>query len=103
MARYTRRRGTRKYRRGVPRGYRHHWNYTNARWHENKVAPGLWNVTFTSVKRRRGRKARYHKGAPPRGTRILWKINGYQQARKLSDNSYATKFVGRKKLVYIKR
>lgn len=98
-----RKRFRRKYKRGVPKGYRHHWDYKDARWHENKVKPGVWKITFMATKGRRGKKAKFHPGAPPIGTRIRWKVTGIQRAIKISRNKYKTKMIGTKRLLKIKR
>ena len=90
-----------KKKRGVPKGYKHDWDY-DGRWRETKVSPGNWNVGYTATKSRRV-KAKYHKGAPPLGTLILWKINGYQMARKVGRNVYRTHLRARKKLIRIQR
>lgn len=110
MKRYGRKnRGYRRARRrnrrksGVPKGYRHHWDYNNARWHENKTGPGTWSLTFTATKSRRGRHAKFHPNAPPVGTKVTWYISGKQTAIKVSPNKYVTKMIGKKRLVSIKR
>lgn len=95
-------RGKKKKRRGVKKGYKHHWFYKYANWHETKVGKGLWRVTFLATKGRH-RKAKYHKNAPPRGSKVVWWVQGVQKAVKIDKNRYKTKFTGIKRLIDFKR
>ena len=81
---------------GVPTGYRHNWKY-RGHWKERKGRRG-WNINFTARKSRKGSK----RGGLPVGSRIVWKIEGYQTARKVSWRTYATRLRARKKLVKVR-
>lgn len=92
---YNRRFRNRKWKRGVKVGYRiPGWTY-RGRWSERKVAPGRWKISFKATKRR---KAKGY-GGHPKGRRIRWKINAYQDVIKTGKGKYQTHMYGDKKLV----
>lgn len=99
MAKYKKRKYKKRYEfgkkkgRGVPIGYKHHWKYPNGKWNETKVGKGgKWKFRFKSSKIRKGSK----KGGPPKGYKILWKINGLQRATKVGPRKYETDMIGQK-------
>jgi hypothetical protein len=92
--------GRRRRKTGVPKGYKHDWNY-DGRWQEKKVRPGVWVGRFKAVKKRRV-SAKQHPNSPGKGSVVQWKINGYQTATKISKNKYLTDFVFVKKLKKMK-
>ncbi len=73
---------------GMAVGGRHLWRYTDAVWREEKVAPGRWDFTLTSVKRR-DTPAPPGSGAPPL-TEYHWYLLAHQWARKIDTDSYRT-------------
>ena len=85
-----------KQKKGVRKGYNHHWKYTG-RWDETKTGPGMWSISFKATKRKKSGL-----GGPKPGTRIVWKIDGYQTAIKTKKGEYQTHLKGTKKLVKIK-
>lgn len=91
-----------KYKRGVPKGYKHKWKYSTGPWNERKVGPGKWVFSWTATKGRRVR-AKYHPGAPPRGSKVTWRINAIQTAYKTDANHYITRMKGTKRLVKMYR
>ena len=79
---------------GMRVGGSHHWYYPNGRWYERKVAPELWEFSFTSTKER-VRHAPPGSGAKP-GTEYHWFIVADQRVQKLDEDRYATIMVGKK-------
>jgi hypothetical protein len=82
-----------KYGKGVPKGYTHNWAY-KGHWKETKRAPGKWTGTFTATK-----KTKSGGGGPKPGFKILWKLNGTQQATKTSRGTYQTRFKFKKRKI----
>ncbi len=79
---------------GMAVGGRHTWNYTDAVWREQKVAPDCWDFTLTSVKRR-AVSAPPGSGAPPL-TEYHWYLLAHQWVRKIDADSYRTFMSGAK-------
>lgn len=79
---------------GVPKGYKAWWGYRGT-WKETKVAPKTWKFSFHAGKKRKSKSY----GSHPKGRRIRWKINGYQDVIKTGKGKYQTHFYGTKKLI----
>ena len=86
-----------RYSQGVPQGYSHNWKY-EGQWKETKFAPKKWKFRFRASKSRGGSAI----GGLPIGSRVLWKINALQGARKVSGRKYMTDMIGIKKLIAVK-
>lgn len=81
--------------RGVKVGYKiPGWKYTG-RWKENKIAPGLWSISFRATKRRKAKSYGMH----PKGRRIRWKIEAFQDVIKTGKGKYQTHMYGKKRLI----
>lgn len=76
----------------MKKGSHHHWAY-KGHWHEKKIAPGKWNISFKATKCQKPRRG------VPKGSRYKWRINAVQSAVKTKMGQYQTKMVGTKKLV----
>ncbi len=86
---------------GLSVGGRHHWNYHNAVWEEQKVAPDRWHIKFSAIKSR-------HTPAPigsgvPLKTSYLWHISADQVVTKVSKDEYLTLMQGIKTKIAHKR
>lgn len=89
----------RKYKKGVPTGYKiPGWKYTG-RWSETKTSPGRWKISFRATKKRKATSY----GSHPKGRRIRWKINALQDVIKTGKGKYQTHMYGTKKLIKAKR
>lgn len=83
-------------RRGVPVGYVHKWRYTAGNWSEKKYGRGKWFFIYKNAKYNRKLKSRL--GGLPVGSRVVWRINALQTARKVSPSRYNLTMFGKKKL-----
>lgn len=79
--------------RGVKKGFRHVWGYKGV-WDETKTRPGKWTFRFKATKKKKSRGKEGNIGFG-----ILWKIDGYQKARKTRSGQYQTTMWGTKKPV----
>ncbi|MFO1535573.1 MAG: hypothetical protein ABR586_07915, partial [Thermoplasmatota archaeon] len=70
---------------GMKVGGVHKWDYPDGVWEERKLDPQRWQVTFRSLKRRRGRAPR-GSGAGV-GSGYHWLIVAHQWVRKLDANT----------------
>lgn len=86
---------------GMRVGGIHRWSYPDGEWTERKVAPDRWEVTFTSLKRRK-RRAPARSGAET-GSGYHWLIVAHQWVEKLDANTYSTQMEGAKYLVAFKK
>lgn len=87
--------------RGMKVGGAHLWSYPDGSWTERKVAPDEWQVSYTSLKRRR-RRAPQGSGAEA-GSGYHWFIVAHQWAYKLDANTYATHMEGTKRLIAFRK
>lgn len=87
--------------RGMRVGGVHRWSYPDGEWTERKVAPDRWEVTFTSLKRRK-RRAPARSGAET-GSGYHWLIVAHQWVEKLDANTYSTQMEGAKYLVAFRK
>jgi len=79
---------------GMKIGRSHRWYYDKGEWKETKITPDLWEISYSVVKRRKG-KAPEGSGVPV-GTEYHWYIMAHQNVRKLDANSYTTTLTGLK-------
>ena len=86
---------------GMKVGGVHRWSYPDGEWTERKVEPDRWDVTFTSLKRRK-RRAPARSGAET-GSGYHWLIVAHQWVEKLDANTYSTQMEGSKYLVAFKK
>lgn len=83
---------------GVPAGYFEDWKYVG-RWKERKLKKGLWMGRFRATKKRMQHVRGF--GSFGVGTRLRWKIFGYQDAIKVAKDKYLTDYKFFKKPVYV--
>ncbi len=79
---------------GMAIGGVHHWIYPNGEWDEEKIAPDIWRIRFSSIKRRRV-PAPEESGVPLR-TMYHWGLVCDQKVLKVSANEYETAMSGLK-------
>jgi hypothetical protein len=79
---------------GMKVGRSHKWYYDKGEWHETKITPDLWEISYAVTKRRAG-KAPPGSGVPI-GTAYHWYILAHQNVRKLNANDYTTSMTGLK-------
>jgi len=84
-----------KYKRGVPAGYKHIWGYRGV-WTERKGKDGIWRGNFRATKGHKGRKSY---GNFKKGFKIKWKLWGTQTATKTGKGTYQTNFKFKKKRI----
>jgi hypothetical protein len=82
--------------RGVKKGYKANWGYRGT-WKERKMGKRNWRFSFRATKKR---KAKGY-GSHPKGRRIRWKVDGYQDVIKTGKGKYQTHLYGKKKLVRV--
>jgi hypothetical protein len=79
---------------GMKVGKSHKWYYDKGEWHETKITPDLWELSYAVTKRRAG-KAPEGSGVPV-GTAYHWYILAHQNVRKLNADDYTTSMTGLK-------
>ncbi len=79
---------------GMQVGRSHKWYYDKGEWHDRKVTPDKWEITYSVTKRRAG-KAPEGSGVPV-GTGYHWFILAHQFVHKLNADDYTTTMVGLK-------
>ena len=79
---------------GMKVGKSHKWYYDKGEWHETKITPDLWELSYAVTKRRAG-KAPPGSGVPV-GTAYHWYIFAHQNVRKLNADDYTTSMTGLK-------
>jgi hypothetical protein len=79
---------------GMAVGRSHKWYYDKGEWHETKITPDLWEVSYSVTKRRAG-KAPKGSGVPA-GTGYHWFILAHQNVHKLNLDDYTTSLNGLK-------
>lgn len=79
---------------GMKVGKSHKWYYDKGEWHETKITPDLWELSYAVTKRRAG-KAPKGSGVPV-GTAYHWYILAHQNVRKLNADDYTTSMTGLK-------
>jgi hypothetical protein len=85
--------GTKQYT-GMAVGKSHKWYYDKGEWHETKITPDLWAISYSVTKRRAG-KAPRGSGVPV-GTGYHWFIIAHQNVNKLNLDDYSTTLNGLK-------
>ncbi len=86
---------------GMKVGRSHKWYYDKGEWHETKVTPDLWEISYAVTKRRAGH-APEGSGVPV-GTEYHWFILAHQDVEKLNANDYSTSLTGIKYKLAFKR
>jgi hypothetical protein len=79
---------------GMKIGRGHKWYYDKGEWHDKKITPDKWQISFAVNKRRAG-KAPEESGAAV-GTQYHWFILAHQNVTKLNANVYSTSMTGLK-------
>jgi hypothetical protein len=79
---------------GMKIGRSHNWLYDEGAWKETKITPDLWEISYATTKRRKGR-APEGSGVPV-GTQYHWYILAHQMVEKLDANAYTTSLTGLK-------
>jgi hypothetical protein len=79
---------------GMPVGKSHKWYYDKGEWHETKITPDVWSISYAVTKRRAG-KAPEGSGVPV-GSGYHWFIVAHQQVMKLNGDDYSTEMGGLK-------
>ncbi|WP_298735819.1 hypothetical protein [uncultured Chitinophaga sp.] len=79
---------------GMKIGKSHKWYYDKGEWHETKITPDLWELSYAVTKRRAG-KAPKGSGVTV-GTAYHWYILAHQNVRKLNEDDYTTSMTGLK-------
>jgi hypothetical protein len=79
---------------GMAIGRSHKWYYDQGEWHETKITPDLWSLSYNVTKRRAG-KAPDGSGAAV-GTGYHWYIMAHQHVLKLNADDYSTAMSGLK-------
>jgi hypothetical protein len=77
---------------GMAVGKSHKWYYDKGEWHETKITPDLWEISYAVTKRRAG-KAPEGSGVP-KGTGYHWFILAHQNVKKLNLDDYSTEMNG---------
>ena len=86
---------------GMKIGRSHKWYYDKGEWHETKITPDLWEISYAVTKRRAGH-APEGSGVPV-GTEYHWYILAHQDVKKLDANDYSTEMTGIKYKLAFKR
>lgn len=86
---------------GMKVGRSHKWYYDKGEWHETKLTPDLWEISFHVTKRRAGH-APEGSGVSV-GTEYHWFILAHQDVEKLNANDYSTDLSGIKYKLAFKR
>jgi len=79
---------------GMQIGRGHKWYYDKGEWHDTKLTPDLWRISYAVTKRRAGR-APEGSGAKV-GTGYHWYIVAHQRVQKLNADDYSTVLTGLK-------
>jgi hypothetical protein len=79
---------------GMGVGRSHKWYYDKGEWHDTKITPDLWGISYAVTKRRAG-KAPKGSGASV-GTDYHWFIIAHQNVEKLNADDYSTVMTGLK-------
>jgi len=79
---------------GMQIGRSHKWYYDKGEWHDRKITPDLWEISY-EVKKRRAGKAPEGSGAAV-GTGYHWYIVAHQRVEKLNADDYSTSMHGLK-------
>ena len=86
---------------GMKVGRSHKWYYDKGEWHDTKITPDLWEISYVVTKRRAGH-APEGSGVPV-GTEYHWFILAHQDVKKLDANDYSTRMTGIKYKLAFKR
>jgi hypothetical protein len=86
---------------GMSVGRSHKWNYDKGVWHDTKITPDIWGISYAVTKRRAGH-APTGSGASI-GTDYHWLILAHQNVEKLNADDYSTAMTGLKFKIAHKR
>jgi len=75
-------------------GRSHKWYYDKGEWHDTKITPDLWGISYAVTKRRAGHAPK-GSGASV-GTDYHWFIIAHQHVEKLNADDYSTALTGLK-------
>jgi hypothetical protein len=79
---------------GMSVGRSHKWYYDKGEWHDTKITPDLWGISYAVTKRRAGHAPK-DSGASV-GTDYHWFIFAHQNVEKLNADDYSTAMTGLK-------
>jgi hypothetical protein len=79
---------------GMSIGRSHKWYYDKGEWHDTKITPDLWGISYAVTKRRAGH-APQGSGASV-GTDYHWFILAHQHVEKSNTDDYTTEMTGLK-------
>lgn len=79
---------------GMAVGRSHKWYYDKGIWHDTKITPELWSISYAVTKRRAGHAPK-NSGASV-GTDYHWFILAHQNVEKLNADDYSTAMTGLK-------
>jgi hypothetical protein len=79
---------------GMKIGRSHKWYYDKGVWHDKKITPDKWEISYEVTKRRAGH-APEGSGVPV-GTEYHWYILAHQMVKKLNADDYSTSMTGMK-------
>src|SRR3954467_11347244 len=77
---------------GMGIGRSHKWYYDKGEWHDTKLSPDLWGISYAVTKRRAGHAPK-GSGASV-GTDYHWVILSHQLVEKLNADDYSTVMTG---------
>jgi hypothetical protein len=77
---------------GMGVGRSHKWYYDKGEWHDTKLSPDLWSISYAVTKRRAGHAPK-DSGASV-GTDYHWVILSHQLVEKLNADDYSTVMTG---------
>jgi hypothetical protein len=77
---------------GMGVGRSHKWYYDKGEWHDTKLSPDLWGISYAVTKRRAGHAPK-GSGASV-GTDYHWVILSHQLVEKLNADDYSTVMTG---------
>jgi hypothetical protein len=79
---------------GMSVGRSHKWYYDKGEWHDTKITPDLWGISYAVTKRRAGHAPK-GSGASV-GTDYHWFILAHQNVEKSNADDYTTEMTGLK-------
>jgi hypothetical protein len=79
---------------GMAVGRSHKWYYDQGVWHDTKITPELWSISYAVTKRRAGHAPK--KSGASVGTDYHWFILAHQHVEKLNADDYSTEMTGLK-------
>lgn len=83
-------------RKGVPKGYKHEWDYNVKRYNEDRKG------NFTEVQSKSRTRKTKHWGGLKKGSKLIWQLQGHFYTRKRRDGRYETITIMRKRKKKVK-